>query len=501
MQQIKQAAGVGKPSWRKTACGVCVLCAAAAVASPAQTFTTLHSFDGTDGALPSAGLIQATNGKLYGTALEGGAKQKGTVFTITASGALTVLHSFCSQGFCTDGEYPQAALVQATSGEFYGTAYSDQSHGVGTVFKITLSGTLTTIYKFCSQSDCADGENPRGGLVQGADGDFYGTTEYGGANGSFGTVFKITPTGALTTLYSFCSQSNCTDGVEPYAGLIQATDGNFYGTTVGGGANGSNTGTVFKITPSGALTTLYSFCSQSVGQDCTDGAYPYAALVQAIDGNFYGTTFQGGANTACSAQGCGTVFKITPSGTLTTLYSFCSQSGCTDGGNAYAGLIQATDGNFYGTTVGGGANSYGTVFKITRSGALTTLYSFCSHSGCPDGDGPLAALAQATNGNFYGTAAHGGAHGDGTIFSLSVGLGPFVETQPTSTKVGAGVRVLGTNLTGVTSVTFNGTPALFKVVSSSFISTTVPVGATTGNVQVVTPGGTLTSNVPFRVLP
>jgi len=339
-----------------------------------------------------------------------------------------------------------------------------------------------------------DGAGPEAGLVQATNGDLYGTTFVEGANGQGGTVFKITPSGTLTTLYSFCSQSGCTDGAQPEAGLAQATNGDLYGTTAYGGASGD--GTVFKITPSGTLTTLYSFCSQG---GCTDGANPEAGLVQATNGGLYGTTEAGGAN------GAGTVFKITPSGTLTTLHSFCSQSGCTDGAYPEAGLVQATNGDLYGTTNVGGAyggpyaDSGGTVFKISASGTLTTLYSFCFQTSCGDGAFPAGGLVQATDGNFYGTASYGEAGNDGSVFSLNVGLGPFVETQPTSGKVGAAVKVLGTNLTGATGVTFNGGAAVFTVVSPSLITTTVPAGATTGKVQVVTPGGTLSSNVPFRV--
>ena len=313
---------------------------------------------------------------------------------------------------------------------------------------------------------------------------------------------------ALTTLYSFCSQGggNCTDGELP-TGLVQATNGDFYGTTSSGGANvapnGASAGTIFKITPSGTLTTLYSFCSQS---GCTDGYVPDAGLVQATNGDFYGTTWGGGVN------GEGTVLRITPSGVLTTLYNFCSQpvSGeCTDGANPYAALVQATNGDFYGTTVDGGANGEGgTVFKITPSGTLTTLYSFCSRGGasCTDGESPVAALVQDTNGDLYGATVYGGANtnlncpsGCGTVFSLSIGLGPFVKTQPTSGTVGKFVEILGTNLTGATIVTFNGTPATFKVVSRYLITTSVPSGATNGKVQVITPSRTLSSNVPFRV--
>src|ERR1039457_6636527 len=353
--------------------------------------------------------------------------------------------------------------------------------------------TLTTIHRFCSQSGCPDGLQLVAGLVQATNGDLYGTTS-GGATNSAGTIFKITPGGTLTTLYSFCSQTNCADGAYPYAGLVQLANGDLYGTTYSGGNNYN--GTVFKITPTGTLTTLYRFCSQT---NCTDGEGPYAGLVQAANGDFYGTTEYGGTN----GEYGGTVFKITPSGALTTLYSFCSQTNCADGTEPKAGLVQAADGEFYGTTFSGGANGYGgTVFKITPSGSLTTLYSFCSQGGtsCTDGEAPYAGLVQDTNGDFYGTT-YGGANNGGTVFRLSVGLGPFVKPRPPYGKVGAAVKILGTNLTGATSVSFNGTVAVFEVVSSSEITTTVPAGASSGKVQVITPSGTLSSNASFSVVP
>ncbi len=176
-------------------------------------------------------------------------------------------------------------------------------------------------------------------------------------------------------------------------------------------------------------------------------------------------------------------------------------------GNPPRALIQATDGNFYGTTYGGGADGSGTVFKITPSGTLTTLHSFDG----TDGANPVAALIQDTNGNLYGTTEGGGTNLDcgdrqfpqpcGTIFSLSVGLGPFVKTLPAAGKVGAEIGILGTNLTGATAVTFNGTTAQFKVASPTLILTHVPTGAKTGEINVALPGGTLSSNVPFYVLP
>jgi uncharacterized repeat protein (TIGR03803 family) len=470
----------------------------------AQTFTTLHSFDNGDGGNPVASLVQATNGALYGTASSGGANGAGTVFKISTAGKLTTLHNFCSQSNCTDGYGPVAPLIQATNEVLYGTASSGGANGAGTVFQITAAGKLTTLYSFCSQSNCTDGEAPLAPLVQASNGDLYGTTSGGGANGA-GTVFQITTAGKLTTLYNFCSQSDCADGSYPAAALIQASDGNFYGTTYFGGVNycsgdqelTDNCGTVFRITPAGKLTTLYSF-------SYPDGTYPAAALVQAANGDLYGTTSSYGAG-----LGGGTVFQITTSGALTTIYNFCQYFTCPTGLVPLGALIQASNGGLYGTASGGGTNEVGTVFQIAEAGALTTLYSFCSQPNCADGFGPAAALVQATNGTFYGTAEYGGTsdacgtprypYSCGTVFSLSTGLGPFVETQPNSGKVGARVKILGTNLKGATSVTFNGTAAVFNVASGSEITTKVPAGASTGPVQVVTPGGTLTSNLNFQV--
>jgi len=486
---------VGEPKQGKRACPVFMLCALTTASLSAQTFTTLFSFDGGDGTVPYAALFQGTDGNFYGTTASGGANNAGTVFKMSPSGAHMTLYSFCSQSGCVDGQVPKAAVVQGTGGNFYGTTSRGGDIDEGTLFKITPAGTLTMLHSFCAQVfyPCPDGSKPQAGLVQAANGDFYGTAVFGGAvDTNFGTVFQITPTGTLTTLFMF----DITDGAEPHAGLVQATNGYFYGTTFTGGANG-DFGTVFQITPSGALTTLYSFCAQS---GCTDGELPYAGLVQGTDGNFYGTTYQGGASNS------GTVFKITPAGTPTTLYSFCSQSGCTDGKLPYAGLVFATDGKLYGTTYQGGANNSGTVFQIAPTGAFTTLYSFCSQSGCTDGRLPYAGLVQGTDGKLYGTTKQGGTHcapegGCGTIFSLSVGLGPFVKTLPQSGQVGKVIENLGTDLTGATGVTFNGTPATFTVDARTEITATVPTGATTGGIQVTTPDGTLRSAGPFVVQP
>jgi uncharacterized repeat protein (TIGR03803 family) len=487
-------------------CGVAV----SLMAQDSPTFTLLHSFDNTDGASPFAPVVQGADGNLYGTTAWGGSGtaefceyECGTVFKITTGGTFTSLHDFCAQN-CNDGGWPYAGLIQPADGSLYGATFVVGVNGYGTLFKIAPGGILTTLQTF----DSTDGSGPWA-LVQASDGNFYGTTAWGGAHsgpvcgsagGGCGTVFKMTPSGHLTTLYNFCSQSGCADGAEPY-GLIQGSDGNFYGTTnYGGTYNGCDSeytygcGTVFRITPEGTLTTLYSFCTQA---GCADGAYPRSALLQAADGNFYGTTNIGGVNSG------GTVFKITVKGALTTFHTFM---GPTEGGAPTAPLIQATDGNFYGTTSGGGADGdgAGTVFRITPGGTLTVLYTFSRQNSYADGYQPQAALFQDTNGTFYGTTEGGGTNncngiGCGTVFSLSVGLKPFVIARPTFGKVGTSVDILGTNLTGASSVTFNGTSATFTVASSSEITATVPSGATTGEVQVVTPDGTLRSNLPFRV--
>lgn len=463
---------MGRHGWFKKAHTVFLLCATTALASSAKTtFTTLVNFDGTNGAKPLfTSLVQGTDGDYYGTTSGGGAKGAGTVFKVTSKGTLTTLYSFCSQPSCPDGSNPYAGLVQAIDGEFYGTTTGGGASVFGTVFKITPGGTLTLLHSF----DLTDGALPAATLVQGTDRYFYGTTSQGGPHNN-GTVFKISSKGALTTLHFF----DGTDGSVTFAALVQSTNGEFYGTAPGGVYG---YGTVFKITSGGTFTTLYNFNS-------TDGSNPNGSLVQATNGSLYGTTSGGGAG-SCN-NGCGTVFKITQKGTLTTVHSFDPTEGTQPG----AGLIQATDGNFYGTTYAGGASNWGTVFRMTPAGKVTVLHSF----DLTDGAQPSGPLAQATSGRFYGVTSNGGTNNDGTVFSLSVGLGPFVETRPTSGKVGTPVIILGTNLKGTTSVTFNGTAAQFTVVSKSEINTKVPTGATTGKVNVMTPRGTLLSNMDFRV--
>jgi uncharacterized repeat protein (TIGR03803 family) len=486
---------------RKMLWAIVLLGVAAEIPASAQVFTTLANFSDSTGA--NSALIQGVDGNFYETQ----PNFPGRAFKITRGGELTTLYTFCAHSRCKDG-YSPSGLVLATDGNFYGTtAYGGNqlcSGGCGTVFKLTPRGRLTTLYRFCSETYpvCTDGATPTAGLVQGKDGNFYGTTVFGGRGScnfnqeGCGTVFKITADGRLSTLHSFFFE----DGAHPQVALLQATDGNFYGATSDGGTSvGDNRfcargcGTVFKMTQGGLLATLHSFCAQP---GCADGA-DSPDLIQATDGTFYGTTSLGGLlNDACW-QGCGTVYKITGPGILTTLHTFDEIDGSGPGT-----LVQATDRNFYGVTTGGGELSHGTLFTITPEGNLRTLHTFCplERNGCPDGEYP-SGLLQATDGSFYGSTEDGGASGAGTVFSLDMGLGPFVSFVNRWGKVGRTVGILGQGFTGTTGVSFNGTAANFVVQSDTYLTTKVPQGATAGFVTVTTPGGTLQSNVVFRVMP
>lgn len=339
--------------------------------------------------------------------------------------------------------------------------------------------------------------------MQASDGYFYGTTIQGGS-GNLGTIFKVNANGAFTSLYSFCSKRpNCLDGALPEGTLIQARDGNIYGTTAVGGVGVSDCsgippgcGTIFRLNLSGKFTTVYRFHG-------ADGAEPLAGLVESSEGTFYGTTYDGGQTNVNCSLGCGTVFQITPQSKLATLYKFCTQLNCADGSGPHAAMVQGSDGNLYSTTFAGGLTSCeygcGTIFWVNPSGAFSTLYRFCSQTNCADGYNPQASVVQATNGVFYGTTSQGNL--DGTIFSLDTSLNPFITFVRAEGKVGQTGGILGQGFTGTTSVVLNGVPATFTVVSDTFIRATVPAGATTGYVTVTTPTGTLTSNVPFYVLP
>jgi uncharacterized repeat protein (TIGR03803 family) len=485
----------GLSSLSKTACIIFAFCAATAIISPAQTgspaqtkFTWVYSFDGQGahgGANPGFGnLVQGPDGYLYGTT-EVSVGTEGTVFKISTAGKLKTLYIFCTDGEpCLYGAKPLGGLSLGSNGKFYGTASLGGSPGDGTVFQITTAGKLTWLYDFGTTTN---GSQPWAAPILASNGLLYGTTSIGGSANE-GTIYEMTTKGTNASSLSFVGKN----GIHPYARLIQATNGTLYGTT---SQLASGNGTVFAVTENEGFKTLHKFTG------ATNGGFLVGGLVQASNGTFYGTTSTGGAHLSG-----GTVFSITAAGTFKTLYSFCAKSSCTDGSAPLASLIQASDGNLYGTTYNGGANTTscnggcGTVFKITPAGTLTTVYNFCSQSGCVDGYYPESGLVQATNGTFYGTTFYGGNSGSaGTVFSLSLGLAPFVKILPALGKAGTTAMILGDNLTGTTKVSFNGIVAPFTVVSDTEIEATVPTGATTGTVTVVTPGGTLNSNAIFQV--
>jgi uncharacterized repeat protein (TIGR03803 family) len=282
----------------------------------------------------------------------------------------------------------------------------------GALLGAAWAQTESVLYNFCTQTECTDGTNPMAGLIRDQKGNLYGTTLYGGPSScegvGCGLVFKLSQNGKETALYNFCEQRDCTDGALPLAGLIFDQEGNLHGTTEAGGAHGY--GVVFKLTPEGKETVLYSFCAHTKGAVCTDGANPQAGVVFDQKGNLYGTTVGGGAH------GYGTVFKLTPKGRETVLYSFCAQSNCTDGEYPYAGVVLDRTGNLYGTTLSGGAfercedaSGCGVVFKLTPKGKYTVLHNFCAQSNCADGEYPYAGVVLDRTGNLYGTTQYGGA--------------------------------------------------------------------------------------------
>lgn len=506
-----------------------LLCAATSLAASAQTLTTLANFSASPRPNSPSTLIQGFDGNFYGTTMSGVASGEcqssrnslcGTVFRMTPAGKLTVLHSFCTQANCPDGQMP-SSLVQAIDGNLYGTTYGGGSGcpvnavpGCGTIYRIDYAGNLTTLYSFCVKTNCPDGSGP-GSLVKAPNGVIYGTTSGGGVN-NFGTVFKATTVGKVTTLHSF----NNTDGADPGYGLVLGSDGNIYGTTYFGGNvncpfNSAGCGVIFRMTLGGSMNTIYTFCV--ISYDCFDGANP-TGLVEGADGNYYGTTYEGGSadsesqcGSGADGFGCGTIFRVTPTGSqiLTTIYNVCGDNYCDLGSNPVSPMVLGNDGNFYGTTFNGGIDfgggncnfACGTVFEITPSGSLTSLHSF----NWTDGAYPTTLL-QSTNGTFYGTTGSGGSDGSnisgyGTIYRLSTGLAAFVTADPGGGNVGTKTIISGTNLTGTTAVSFNGTSAQFTAVTKTELIATVPAGATTGFITVTTPSGTLKSNVTFEVIP
>ena len=371
----------------------------------AQTYKVLYTFLGgtePDGSTPVAGLVRTSSGALYGTTSLGGTRGGGTVFKLSATGQYSVLHNFRGG---KDGKLVLAGLIRDNSGNLYGTTWFGGGYGggygAGTVFKVSKSGKEEVLHAFKGQP--TDGGSPAAGLVRDSAGSLYGTTFAGGTN-NFGMVFRVAPNGKEKVLYSFPGGAN---GFSPVAGLVRDAAGNLYGTTEGGGTTAG--GIVFKLDVSGTETVLYTFTGG------TDGGGPEAGLIRDTQGNLYGTTVGGGAAT-CR---CGTVFKLDTAGTETVLHSFDG----TDGSNPVAGLVRDAEGNFYGTASAGGALGFGTVFKLDTAGVLTVLYSF---AGQADGAYPKAGSVLDAAGNLYGTASQGGnrrgncrTSGCGVVFEIT----------------------------------------------------------------------------------
>jgi len=357
----------------------------------------LHTFKfGEDGIGPYAGVIQDSKGNFYGTSGGGGPSGNGTVFKLSRKGKYTVLYSLKAE---PDGSGP-TGLIREADGSLYGNTYYGGADSFGTIFELSKTGKETVLYSFSAGDD---GAYPQSPLIQDSQGNLYGTTFSYGVSG-WGTVFELIRPGKVKILHSFGAG---TDGARPRAGVIQDDKGNLYGTTEGGGVHG--VGTVFKVSKTGKETVLYSFTGGA------DGENPYAGVIQDEMGNFYGTTYDGGASNG------GTVFKLSKTGKITVLYSFTGSNG--DGYNPNAGVIQDGEGSLYGTTYYGGAYGAGTVFKVSKTGKETILYSF---TGGADGELPLAGVIQDAKGNLYGTNEYGGDFscgvensGCGVVFELT----------------------------------------------------------------------------------
>lgn len=379
---------------------------------PAHFRVLLQYPNPTDAGGPTGRLIRDEQGNLYGVG-GGGPTNRGVAFKLSPNGQETILHIF---GTGKDGSHPVAGLVRDSQGNLYGTTSAGGAHTFGTVFRLTPGGDETILHSFRGEPD---GAAPDADLLLDAAGNLYGTTWAGGQGctnpygaSGCGTVFEITAAGKEKTLYSFADSP---DGAHPTAGLVADRDGNLYGTTAQGGtiyAREFPLGTVFRLTPDGQETVLYRFN----GSAQNDGQNPNSTLVWDEFGNLYGTTTEGGAN------GYGTVFRLGPTGVESVLYAFPTSS--TDGKNPEAGLVRDREGNLYGTAQAGGdetdgcaGNGCGVVFRLApNNNAETILHSFTDtgDGGCE----PNTALALSRDGRLYGTTLFCGTTGNGTIFEL-----------------------------------------------------------------------------------
>ena len=459
----------------------------------------------------------------------------------------TPLYTYPNTSNNSTGVNAPALFSQGPDGELYSTIQTNGTYNYGSVYKMSTTGVYTSVYSFCAEGGFCNttGDTPYGGVTLGTDGNLYGTTLGGGAcDQGVGTIFKVTPAGAWTKLWDFTAGTACDgytgllDEGAPYYAPFQAVNGDFYG--VDQGVYSGTYGIFYMITTKGKLTAhpfnyadganpniptqgtdgnFYGTTQGGGDPTCkcgavykataagkitalhtfkgypTDGNRPIGALVQANDGDFYGTTYQGGAYNE------GAIFKISASGVYTLLFSLDFASPALLGSYPVAGLTLGTDGKLYGVTEHGGTNNYGTIFQVVPGGDLTFLHSFCSVAGCPDGIVPETPLVQHTNGKFYGTAS-GNSLCCGVFYSFDMGLPPFTRLPAAQGKVGATVGFLGQDFTGVKSVSFDGIKAAtFKATSDTYLTAKVPAGALTGAVKIVTSVSTLLGSHNFKVLP
>ena len=443
----------------------CALLATFAVSAQAQTYTVLTTFEADDGAMNNPGtrqIVEGRNGDVYA-----GSVGQGALFSESTAGVLAQV---------ANNGGPQGVTL-GSDGNLYTTLYFDRI-GCGEVWKVTPTGTSTQIASICGTY----GNGPTSAPIQAPSGVFYGTSSEMPSGGA-GTIYTMTTAGTLGLLHQFVG----TDGNTPIAQLTVGSDGNLYGGTRSGGANSD--GVLFKVTPAGAFTVLHSFAG-------SDGDDVENALTLGRDGNLYGTTVSGGTNNV------GTFFKLTNSGTFTVLYNF----NATTYTKPNSSLVQGTDGNFYGLLEQGNSSQPGWIYSLTPSGTFTALYQFCQQTNCTDGIAPSTPLVQHTDGKFYGFTVHGGdqtvcsGDGCGVFFSFDMGVAPFVTLETTSGKVGSQVGILGQGFTKSSVVKFNGAQVTKASLSgTTFITATVPAGATDGFVTVTTGSTTLTSSQKYTV--
>ena len=414
-----------------------VLALAGSAALQAQTYTDIHDFNESDGCCanyPSM-LAQGRDGNIYGATTSGGAHLYGNIFKMTPAGVLTSIFSFDG----THGNGPQGGITLGTDGNFYGTTYQGGGGHAGTVFKITPAGVFAELYDF---QNAADGAYPKAPPVQAQDGSLYGTT----SNGTIATLYKITTAGVFTVVANLATQS--------YSPLLLGTDGNLYGTTLYGGTY--NAGTIFRFSPATkVLKTIYNFHTESS---------PYSSLMQGVDGALYGTTSTGGTSSG------GVVYRITTAGVYKVLVNF-NTNPSTNGATPYAGLVQGSDKYLYGVTSAGGANGQGVLFKVGTAGTgFKVLHSFQTATG----DTPDSTPLLHTNGKIYGLAFHGGAKAAyGAVYSLDASLSPFTGTvMRKSAKEGVVIEMLGQGFKSATGVLFGTSPATFTAASNTYMTVT-----------------------------